>query len=551
MMCQPRNTTKTKMTSSEKYASLPEPDAVAATKTFHHATNDPICDFLEAARQGEREPLDDFTKQLFRAGQEFEESVLDMVKDKLGEENVHICPARFSGAGVQRVEELIAHRVPVIYSGSIYSRKLKQFGVPDLLVRCDILPQLFDHMPQISLLPEGHYRALDIKGRMLNILKDGRRLAKTDPKVAAFSQQLCIYNGVLGELQGYTPPEAFIVGKGVNENGERFVGPLYKPGLVEMTDRLQEETLQSVEWVRRSKGQGLSAEPPSQYEMYPNMKNEYNRFSTVKRELAISQGEITLLLQCGLRARQKAFDAGVTSFYDKRCTSALMGIPPAHAAAVDAIIRINQPDARALITPRRVRTSVHGWKLESPDIYVDFEKSVVMAGQPDMVFMIGCGSFRRDKWVYRSFVATELTEDDERRIVSEFLEYIGTLRYERAWFWFAEPIFWKQVLRRLDLDEKAHRVHWRDMRDIFTLEPIAIRGCHNYKLKNVVAALNKHGLIQSNYSQVCSDGVGISVKLEKYFNGVRDPAIMKEIEDYNEVDCRVLFEILEYLRKVQ
>jgi hypothetical protein len=101
-------------------------------------------------------------------------------------------------------------------------------------------------------------------------------------------------------------------------------------------------------------------------------------------------------------------------------------------------------------------------------------------------------------------------------------------------------------------------VIWVDLFEEMVREPVVVRGCYRFKLKHFANAMQKHGLILTNWgSTKMSDG------LRAMFEGIliyRDyddrnlevthsnNADFKEIVDYNEVDCRVMWEIIEYLR---
>ena len=91
---------------------------------------------------------------------------------------------------------------------------------------------------------------------------------------------------------------------------------------------------------------------------------------------------------------------------------------------------------------------------------------------------------------------------------------------------------------------------------MFTGEQIVIKGAFNYKLKSIVAALFKHGLIKSSYaSLICDSGIDAMVdgyncymSASRMNIDIQHYLIDKNIIEYNRLDCYTLFEMLQYLR---
>ena len=78
---------------------------------------------------------------------------------------------------------------------------------------------------------------------------------------------------------------------------------------------------------------------------------------------------------------------------------------------------------------------------------------------------------------------------------------------------------------------------------------------HDLGLKTVAKALHARGLIETSWGDSKVDGQGAMVgawrcDAEAGRKGIRlaDTELMEAIQEYNEVDCRVMREILDYLR---
>jgi predicted RecB family nuclease len=86
-------------------------------------------------------------------------------------------------------------------------------------------------------------------------------------------------------------------------------------------------------------------------------------------------------------------------------------------------------------------------------------------------------------------------------------------------------------------------------------EPVVVRGAMAFGLKAVARAMRQHGCIQTEWTDGPADGLGAMVGAwscaeEAAAAGVRllDVPLMQDIGHYNEVDCRVMQELVSYLR---
>ena len=72
----------------------------------------------------------------------------------------------------------------------------------------------------------------------------------------------------------------------------------------------------------------------------------------------------------------------------------------------------------------------------------------------------------------------------------------------------------------------------------------------NFSLKSVVKAFYDNMFIETNYDTDVDNGLQAMVMAyECYKNNNVNSYIMSNIQSYNEIDCKVMWEIIEYLRK--
>ena len=83
-----------------------------------------------------------------------------------------------------------------------------------------------------------------------------------------------------------------------------------------------------------------------------------------------------------------------------------------------------------------------------------------------------------------------------------------------------------------------------------------VRGALNFGLKSFARAMYSHGLIQTSWGDTKVDGLGAmtgawwcEAEAQKRGSKLIATDLMQEIASYNEVDCKVMMEIIRYLRR--
>jgi signal recognition particle subunit SEC65 len=159
----------------------------------------------------------------------------------------------------------------------------------------------------------------------------------------------------------------------------------------------------------------------------------------------------------------------------------------------------------------------------------------------EMIFQIGCGYTSDNKWIYKSFHVSELTDKEEERILNEWLSYMESLKTKlrfrslpKIYHWsHSEKSNFKKVSEKYNLKQQ---LNWVDLLKVFRQEPIVVKDSLNYNLKNIARALQSNGLIKTIWDGTYADGMGVMVSI------IQDDNI-RSLED-----CKVLCEILSYLR---
>lgn len=551
-----------------------------------------------------------FTSYIMDQGISFEKKVMKLITKKFGSERIAEIHGESDPRNPDKVQETLEamkRGVPIIHSGVLHNVENKTFGIPDILIRSDWVKFLVKDCPLTANeakksapklvdndgnIPKWHYRVVDIKFTGLLLRADATHLLNS-ASFPAYKAQLLIYNWALGYLQGYTPDQVYILGRRwkYTAKGETYVGNTCfdKLAIINYKGSDSEyvtQTKKALEWLREVRSDdaadwNILNYPLDRWELYPNMCNSHDYpWHAVKQEISEHSKELTSLWMVGPKNRNLALEEGISQWTDRHCTPEVLGITGEKTSRIlNEIIAINRSTKRK-ISPDYVTNNIGAWKqVDTIEFFVDFEtcngvvssiKRLPSASTETVIFMIGVGYIDPDtnKWTYRDFTVNRLTFDEEERICREFSDFIRRKAQEygvkqpRCIHWAqAEDIMWRDALERHDPisdDWMSWMWDWLDLLVVFKEEPIVINGCMSFGLKDVASAMKQHGFIETSWDKnsVCVDGQSAMVAARKAHNAARATGttmrripVMNQIIKYNEVDVKVLYEIIHYLRK--
>jgi hypothetical protein len=371
---------------------------------------------------------------------------------------------------------------------------------------------------------------------------------------------------MLNNILNQNVNEGFILGKKYvfTKNSIKNTSS-HKLGLINYKTRDIEYTYlvdQAINWVHRLRNEGhnwVLLPRPSVYELYPNMSNNKDgKWRPLKKELAEELKELTLILNVGHNERLRAFSKGVMSYDDPYCNSSTFGLCGKIGDLVDSIISINNNNNTDIILPNKIKSDY--WRQVPNDhfeFFIDYETTDDFEDK-SVIFMIGVGYVINNDWHFKSFTLADISIESQKTMFEDFWNHINTVmnfhvQCTEALFihWTqAEPTFYKKMQNKIpNLPNKK----FMDLYKLFIDEPITIKGALNYSLKTVAKAMYKHKMIKTSWdtNSTCVNGLDALIQAHKmYFVNSNDKFNkMDEIVKYNEIDCKVLYEIIDYLRK--
>jgi hypothetical protein len=582
-------------------------DWLSASDLKNYISKDTLVDWLKLTSDSkaeynkeEKETLPLFTKTIIEKGIEFEDRLVTYLKSlKL---NIVTVSDKITDESCSQTILYMKRGVPIIHSAPFRNEKNKTRGIIDLLVRSDKLHLITGYNPldiktraiACNYSKKYHYIVIDIKFSTLPLKADGIHLLNSG-NYPFYKSQLCVYTEGVGNIQGYTSRYAYILGRRwkYTSKDENYSGlsALDKYGTIDYEEKdleYKEKTRQAVEWVRelRSEGRNWTVDPPSREELYPNMCINSGKWNSEKERIAKNISDITQVWYCGIKNRKNALLRGIKSWKDKRCTSSALGINgEKRAPVIDKILNINRQN-KDKIRPKKLSKEMVNFVKDTNEVFVDFETfcdindhdpkggggsegghEFPTSDKTNFIFMIGVYSVANGVHTYKNFVSETATIEGEYNIMKEFVDFLEELNYPKMWFWHADKTIWtkaedRQLTRGYGNKNDKHIVNnitnwkvrnWSDLCDVFRSEPIVVKNCFKFGLKEIAKAMYEHGFIETKIESDCRSGLDASVLAWRAYTDLDESenkqTILEDIAEYNKFDVKVLSDILNYLRK--
>jgi len=553
----------------------PCPDPwVSGTGVKNFLLNDPIIDYLGHVNKTTKSKSDSSLSLLFEMGIKFETDVINLIKKRYPVVKIVNSRDELNESSFQRTVTEIHKGTPIIEQAVLINDKNKTRGVADLLIRSDYFHKLFKESPidyqeakfKAPCLKEFHYRVIDIKWSNMNLCSDGRLIRNSD-LYPAYKGQLAIYNAALGLIQGFTPNQAYILGKSwkYNKGKEYFEGYncFDRLGVIDYTDFDSDyliKTQSALEWIRnmRMNWSKWDIEKPHIPELMPNMNNTYDYpFHHIKVRLSEKNKELTQVYMVGVKNRNLAIAAGVKRYTDTKCNSEIMGLyGPKVSPLIDNILKVNR--GKRSFYPEKIINCSPSLTQRDSEFFVDFETMNGSLFETDplnskeingIIFMIGIGKFK-ESWDFKSLSMETYSIPEEARVVQEMIDTIP-LRSTIYHWGHAEFTGFRSCNSRHKgrWTEWYDSIEWIDLCEVFKTEPILIKGATKFGLKEISKYMRLNGMINVNWEDSL-DGFSAMIKAIRYYKNKSQEDIenFKKIIRYNEVDCKSVQEILYYLR---
>ena len=543
----------------------------SATSFYNFMNDDPILDFFQTNRINTKKQLLDyiekskpsntfykknFPKALAEKGYQFEELVFNNLETKAKEKNFKyttICNSYkdiFKYESYKNTKKSIYDGIDIIFHGVLKNKINKTYGQTDIIMKGNALLSLFDIIPE-EINNENYY-IIDVKCSNLSTLANTNNLSNLK-FYDCYRAQLYIYNQCLHKITGKENFVSFLLPKKITNLNTTIENTEFRKLVrVYLFDKSIEEKInQGITWNNELYyNKNFSLIPPSHNNLYPNMKNQYdNGAGELKRYLAEKNGEITMLYYCGVEQRNNALKQGIKSFYDVCLTPEILGFKKesAYYNIIKGMLECIHQNKN--IIPKE--NNVFEWRKETPEVYIDFE-TFTDENNYNWLYLIGIlYEYTNEKGIkyykYKSFFLDKLDKIHEKENIIEFLKFIKSLNIEKTWHWgnFEYSLITKKVMTHL-IDVQLPVLY--DMLEIFKNKnhPILFKNVFNFSIKSFYKYLRDERHISYDYNELSNGFDSMDIAREYY--QTRDEEIKDNILYYNKIDCKLMYDILRYIR---
>ena len=483
--------------------------------------------------------------------------------------------------------EMIKKGIPIIYQGVLHDPINKVYGLPDLIIRGDYINKIFEaeidvYTEKIKSIDNYPYYIIDIKNSNIHLsAKSDTILNYTNCK--PYKGQIAIYHKILSEIQEYDTRRAFILPskwtRKVKDNTFQCANPFDRLGIIDFdtNDNIYFNLVnEAINWLKlvRDPNNKLNCYEPNNINMYPNMTNQLDgKCKRMKKYLSDKNNEITNVWMCGVKNRKNAIENGITKWSDPNLNSCVLGINGKNSKTLDLILDINRSNT-INIYPEKIKSELNGWRDRNKlAFYIDFETLNSTVFEPreiseleinnpnanDLIFLIGIGYSFNNEWNYKYFLAEDLTDNIQISIINNMKNYIkeiselyNTLEPNLYHWSNFEPMIFNKLCNKYKIEQPYY--NWSDILKMFHEEPIVIKGALNFSLKNIGKALYDLKYITTIWDDSLNVKNGLDAMFQAYYiyKNKDNLNFNKEIEPiikYNDVDCKIMWDILNALNK--
>uniref|UniRef100_A0A6C0KZ21 Uncharacterized protein n=1 Tax=viral metagenome TaxID=1070528 RepID=A0A6C0KZ21_9ZZZZ len=528
----------------------------------NHIIKDPILDWfaIQEALGNPNYTSDErsyYKKYILKESNEYKNKVLETII-KLSGLKVPM------NSNPQETKEKIQKNYPLIVRGELFHEEFNMVVRCDLILRYDYFKKIFPKMNNIPfhllskrkeyVLIHLSYSSLKFKIDLKEIMNDGLLFYK---KCMLYS-----FMEAMEEICGYRAP-LFLLGK------EYYYKRTLLPkmefiGYVPPSDILKEKIRSAYKWIihLRKNYKKMDVRPkPTHKELYPNMNHTESDWENEKYKLASEIKEITSVWNISYNDRCYLFDKGIQCWDDIRLLNNLKESKKKQIQ--ERMIHMNK-NADILIYPRKNISSsfykvlnVKNAIFFDVESFLSFDEKCNLLNDPfdkrEPVLGI-LGFIQNDK--YWNYTINNFTMNDERKIVERFVHHLHTLSKTpiHIFHWGHAENNYIEYIKKTYPEIVFPEYQLINVLDYFRTEPIIVQGVFQFGLKSIGDALYRNNLIKTTWG-INDNGLDTMIEFKDICLH-KNPKIplkrysqIKEIIEYNRIDCQVLFEIVELMKK--
>jgi hypothetical protein len=441
---------------------------------------------------------------------------------------------------VDLTKKMIKEKVQVIFNGCLRCDEMRLFSHFDVLIHSSIIRDFLD-VDLNSESFEGYYQLLIVYNNNKDTKKNNVILyAKQKVLDSYFSE-----NSIPTFDSQFEQSRAFIL----SNSNVIYTIDLNKQSLFYKMN-------EAYKWVRdlRENGRSWDLFNPTRHELLPNMKHGSTYgYKRIIQSIISKNDELTSYNDITLEKRNDYF---------------MRNIP-----VEDALLESNKPFLKSVADLRGTKkVSCDISKLVVPKkriFYVDFEyinsfhfKRDFSRADTNHLYLIGVLYEQDGNWLYKAFVPKQIDyethstsyEVQNIRDWMDFMESFGTPYCVMNWST-AEQSMLASLSKQYNFELETD-IEWIDLLKLFkTTINFVCDGMKTYSLKDVAKSMYNLGHIKTSWNDNVMNGLEANILLIPNF--IKGDYVLEQcnelshIIDYNEIDCRVMMELFEFVVSIK
>lgn len=540
----------------------------------NYIINDPILDWLNHYGENNGYKKDKnyntkFNHYIKNKNIIFEQNIINILSENYIINNIANYGEEFSIKKYNETLDSIKRGEPIIYNGLLHDISRNIYTIVKIMIRLDYMNKIFNTNFNKSIGKK--YCIVDIRNITIHI--DGDGIIKHSNNIKSKKAQLILANNILSIIQGYNQSKCYIIAKKVkDESGLIYLNNdnINKIGELDLDQeiKLKNKVENAVKWIKDVKynGNTWNINNPNRWELYPNMCNKNDTpWHNAKKKLAKDLKELTNIWNIGINFRKDMHHEKIFKWTDENLIDYLS--LDKKGFTIEKIIDINKGKDKPYYPYEKteiLKDIGEEYKRKvNIEFYVDYETAYSHCNKESLIYMIGCGYIKNNKWIFMSYIADKLDKKSEEKIIIKWLkdmqEVHKNLEY-RIYHWSqAEVTHYKKAINRYNINHKYQILNkWFDLLKVFRAVPICINGAFNFGLKSIAKGMYKNKLIMTKWEDSDLDGMAAmtaaleandKLLINENINKLVDDKNMDEIIKYNEIDCKVMWDILRFCRK--
>ena len=538
----------------------------------NHINNDPIIDWFEMQNIKnsvyEKDKNNYFKNYILKETIRYKKNFIDNFKKEI--KVLYPNKIIYENIGINETIHLIKQNYPIIIKPLLLNEKYNIYVSCDIIITKDLFLKIFKDIKNISLksIKNTEYLIINIIPEIVTFKCNLKTLIKND--VILF-YQCCLYvfNSALKQFFKRRNI-GFIFAKGYKYKTE-ILEKKNNIGFVIFDDYIKNKVINAIKWLRNLKNNNYVMDYNNVpcIELYPNMNYKNTEYEGEKKKIAEKIKEITLIWNISYNDRCELVKKNVKTWDNIYLITNLYDLKDTNTKYIqEKIIHMNIQDD-IIIQPRKnisdkflsaIKPSDNEYILDIESlIHLEEKKNYfndLIINDLATICIIGSILLINNNYDnFHDFTINDLSIEEEKNIILNWLESLKpcTDGYVKIYHWgHAEKTYINNMKKKFP-DINFPNIILIDLLHFFRDEPIIIKGCFNFGLKGIGKALYKHKLIKTTWTDT-DNGLDAMIKFKEICEK-KDKNIplkryteIKEIIHYNQVDCLVLMEILQFLR---